>query len=255
MYDAPTHHFCTPYIITNAHSQCNQTFILRFETVVTEKTSTRSKAQKQHLVFQHYLYADDEKLTGNDFKIYLIDSNEGFVAPARNISISELHSRITFCTELVNDALNSCKKVVSMTPQNSQINTAFVLAKKYLRAALDLRGSANVAMRTANVTVQDVSSGIPGPSTATVTSETVKTSVVSTGQRKPQGQGGVATAGAEGGAAEGDTQPQGGNPDPEKLQEIPDEELKGLEDVDDPDKQSKFQSLYTNIVADLHWAQ
>ena len=221
MYDASPHHFCTAYIITNEHSQCNQTFILRFETVVTDKTSTRSKAQKQHTVFQHYLCADDEKLTRKDFKIYLIDNNEGFVAPARNISISELHSEISFCTELVNDALKSCKEVVSMTPQNSQINSAFVLAKKHLRAALDLGGSANIAIGTADVTVQDIGPGISGPSrvvpkkfksrykppTATVTSETVKTPVVSTGQTEPQGQGGVATAGAEGGAAEGDTQP------------------------------------------------
>ena len=106
--------------------------------MVTDKTATRSQAQKQHIVFQHCLCADDEKLTTKDFKIFLIDNNEGFVAPARNISISELHSEITFCNELVNDALKSCKEVVSMTPQNSQINTAFVLAKKHLRAILDL---------------------------------------------------------------------------------------------------------------------
>ena len=151
-----------------------------------------------------------------------------------------------------------------MVPQNTQINSAFVLAKKHLRAALDLGGSANV-------TVQDVSSGIPGPSrvvpkkfksrykppTATITSETVKTPVVSTGQTEPQDQGGVATAGAEGGATEGaatgDSQPQG--EDPDNLQDIPDEELEGLEDVDDPDEESKLKFLYTNIVADLHQAQ
>ena len=88
MSNAPPPHFCTTYIITKAHSQCNKIFILRFETVVTDKTATRSKAQKQHIVFQHYLCADDEKLTRKDFKIFLIDNNEGFVAPARNISIS-----------------------------------------------------------------------------------------------------------------------------------------------------------------------
>ena len=128
-------------------------------------------------------------------------------------------------------------------------------------------------METANVTVQDVSSGISGPSrvvpkkfksrykppTATVTYETVKTPVVSTGQTEAQGQGGVATAGTEGGAAEcateGDTQPQGEEPDPDKLEEISDEELEGFEDVDDPDEESKFNFLYINIVADLHWAQ
>ena len=178
-------------------------FILRFETVPTDKAATRSKAQKQHIVFQHYLCADDEKLTRKDFKIFLIDNN---VAPARNISISELHSEITFCNELVKDALNSCKEVVSMTPQNSQINSAFVPAKKHLRAALDLRGSANVAIGTANITVQDVGPGISVPPrvvpkkfksrhkpSASVTS---KTPVVSTGQTEPQDQGGVAPGGA-----------------------------------------------------------
>ena len=45
--------------------------------MVTDKTATRSKAQKQHIVFQHYLCADDEKLTRKDFKIFLIDNNEG----------------------------------------------------------------------------------------------------------------------------------------------------------------------------------
>ena len=113
--------------------------------------------------------------------------------------------------------LKSCKEVVSMTPQNSQINTAFVLAKKHLRGALDLGGSANIAIETADVTIQNIGPGISGPSrvvpkkfksrykppTATVTSETVKTPVVSTGQTEPQDQGGVAPAGAEGGAAEG----------------------------------------------------
>ena len=181
--------------------------------------------------------------------------------PQQEILVYQLHSEITFCNELVNDALKSCK-VVSMTPQNSQINTAFVLAKKHLRAALDLGGSANIAIGTADVTVQDIGPGISGPSRMVPKkfksrykppTSTVKTPVVSTGQTEPQDQGGVATAGAEGGAAEGGTQPQ--VEDPDNLKDIPDEELEGLEDVDDPDEESKFQSLYMNIVANLHQAQ
>ena len=55
------------------------TFILRYQTVPTQKT-TRSKPQKQHIVYQHHLYKDDEKLTPKDSKIFLIDNNEGFIA-------------------------------------------------------------------------------------------------------------------------------------------------------------------------------
>ena len=156
----------------------------------------RSKPVKQHIVFQHYLCHDDESLSPKEFKIFLIDNNEGFVAPARNLSISELHSEIPFCNELVKDAVKSCKEVVSMSPVNSQLNNAFVLVHKHLRAALDLGHSTNTAVGTADITVHDFGSSIshsPGVQlkkfksrhrtvTATVTS---KTPVVSTGQDEP----------------------------------------------------------------------
>lgn len=194
---------------------------------------------------------DDQQLTKKDFKIFLIDNNEGFVAPARNISIAELHSEVSFCNDLVKDAENSCKEIVSMTPPSSQLHSAFLLAHKHLRAAFNLGQSADCAVGTADITVPDIGPGIslsPGVKPkkfksrhktpiATVTS---KTPVVSTGQSEPQDQGGVATAGAP----EGDTQPQGvteDNPDPDNLAAIADEELEGLEDVDDPDEESKFE--------------
>ena len=95
-----------------------------------------------------------------DFKIFLIDNNEGFVAPARNLSISELHSEISFCNELVRDGVKSCKDVVNMTPVNSQIDSAFVFSHKHLRTALDLGHSANVAVGAAQITVHDVGPGV-----------------------------------------------------------------------------------------------
>ena len=91
-----------------------------------------------------------------DFKIFPIDNNEGFVAPARNLSISELHSEISFCNEIVRDAVKNCKGIVNMTPVNSQIHSPFGLAHKHLRAALDLGHSANVAVGAAHITVHDV---------------------------------------------------------------------------------------------------
>ena len=109
-------------------------FILRFETVPMQKSS-RSEPQKKHIVYQHYLCKDDQKLSPKDFKIFLIDNNEGFVAPARNISISELHSEISYCNEIVRDCVKSCKEVVNMTPVNSQIHSTFVLAHKHLRCS------------------------------------------------------------------------------------------------------------------------
>ena len=56
------------------------TFILRFQTVPTQK-SKRAKPQKQHIVYQHFLSKDDEQLDKKDFKIFLVDNNEAFIAP------------------------------------------------------------------------------------------------------------------------------------------------------------------------------
>ena len=78
---------------------CNiYNFILRYETVPTTKAN-RMKPEKQHIVYQHHLSKDDEKLTHMEFKIHLIDNDEGFIAPARNLSVTELHSEISFCLE------------------------------------------------------------------------------------------------------------------------------------------------------------
>ena len=228
-------------------------FILRFETVPTWKSS-RAKPQKKHIVYQHYLCKDDQKLSPRDFKIFLIDNNEGFVAPARNLCISELHSEISVCNELDRHAVKSCKEVVNMMPVNSQIHSAFVLAHKHLRAALDLWHSANVAVGAAHITVYDVGPGVSLPpgvqpkksksrhKTPTATVSKIPPNVVPTGlvAHEPQDQGGV--AGAEGGygAPEGEAQPQvvsEDNPDPDNLASIANEEL----DVADPDEESKFE--------------
>ena len=232
-------------------------FILRFETVPTQKSS-RTKPQKKHIVYQHYLCKDDQKLSPKDFKIFLIDNNEGFVAPARNISISELHSEISYCNEILRDCVKSRKEVVNMTHVNSQIHSAFVLANKHLRAALDLGHSANVAVGTAHITVHDVGPGVSLPpgvqpkkfksrhKTPTATVSKIPPNVVPIGlvAHELQDQGGV--AGAEGtyGAPEGEAQPQvviEDNPDPDNLASIADEELEGFEDVADPDEESKFE--------------
>ena len=61
---------------------------------------------------------------------------------------------------------------------------------------------------------------------------------------EPQDQGGVAGAEGGDGAPEGEAQPQGvteDNPDPDNLAAIADEELEGLQDVEDPDEESKFE--------------
>ena len=50
-----------------------------------------------------------------------------------------------------------------MTPVNSQIHSAFGLAHKHLRAALDLGHSANVAVGAAHITVHDVGPGVSLP--------------------------------------------------------------------------------------------
>ena len=50
-----------------------------------------------------------------------------------------------------------------MTPVNSQIHSAFVLAHKHLRAALDLGHSANVAVGAAQIAVHDVGPGVSLP--------------------------------------------------------------------------------------------
>ena len=191
--------------------------------------------QKKHIVYQHHLCKDDEKLGPKDFKIFLIDNNEGFVAHARNLSISELHSEISFCNELVRDGVKSCKEVVNMTPVNSQIHSACVLAHKHLRAALDLGHSANVAVGAAQIAVNDVGCGVSLKSrhkTPVATVSKIPPVVVPIGlvAHEPQDQGGVEGAEGGDGAPEGEAQSQGvteDNPDPENLAAIPNEELEG----------------------------
>ena len=144
-----------------------------------------------------------------------------------------------------------------MTPVNSQIHSAFVLAHKHLRAALDLGHSANVAVGGAQIAVHDVGPGVSLPprvkpkkfkSRHKTPAATVSTNppVVPIGlvAHEPQDQGGVAGNEGGDGAPEGETQPQGvteDNPDPDNLAAIADEELEGLEDVEDPDEESKFE--------------
>ena len=110
---------CLTKKIKQLNVTCNShNFILRYETVPTSR-GTRKKPEKQHIVYQHHLSKDDEKLTHKDFKIHLIDNNEGFIAPARNLSVTELHSEISFNLELVTDAEKSCKEIINMSPADS----------------------------------------------------------------------------------------------------------------------------------------
>ena len=92
-----------------------------------------------------------------------------------------------------------------MSPADSQIHGAFLLAHKSLRTAFDLGKSADVAMGTANIAIKDVGSVVPFPSgvqpkrfkskhkpSATVSKD--KDVVVPTGlvvAHEPQDQGGV----------------------------------------------------------------
>ena len=117
-------------------------FILRSETVPTQN-STRAKPQKQHIVYQHFLSKDNEQLDKKDFKIFLVDNNKSFVAPVQNISIAELHSELSFCTELLKDVESSCKEILNMSPPFSQLHRAFSLAQKHIRAAFSLGQSAD----------------------------------------------------------------------------------------------------------------
>ena len=191
-------------------------------------------------------------------RFFLIDNNEGFVAPARNLSISELHSEISFCNAIMRDAVKSCKEIVNMTPVNSQIHSAFGLAHKHLRAALDLGHSANVAVGAAHITVHDFGPGVSLPpgvqpkkfksrhKTPTATVSKISPNVVPTGlvAHEPQDQGGVEGEECTCGAPEGEAQTQvvtEDNPDPDNLAAIGEEELEGLEYVADPDEKSKFE--------------
>ena len=106
---------------------------------------------------------DDEQLDKKDFKIFLVDNNEGFVAPVRNISIAELHSEVSFCTELLKDVESSCKEILNMSPPSSQLHSAFLLAQKHIRAAFSLGHSADCAVGTANITVSDTDPGVSFP--------------------------------------------------------------------------------------------
>ena len=241
----------TPFLtkeIKQVNVTCNiHNFILRYET----KVPSRRKPEKQHIVYQHIVYQhivlseDDEKLTHKEFKIHLIDNNERFTAPARNLSVTELHSEISFCLELVSDAEKSCKEMIKMSPAVSQIHGVFLLAHESLRTALDLGKSADVAIGTANMAIKDVGSVVPFPSgvqpkwfknnhkpSATVSKD--KDVVLPTGlvvAHEPQDQGGV--EGAEGGGPQGEQIPG-------ELAGIPDEELEGLEEVEDPAEDSKL---------------
>ena len=80
--------------------------------------------------------------------------------------------------------------------------------------------------------------------TPTATVSKIPPNVVPTGlvAHEPQDQGGVAEAEGGDGSPEGKAQPQIVSEDnPDNLASIADEELQGLEDVADPDEESKFQ--------------
>ena len=224
-------------------------FILRFETVPTQK-STRAKPQKEHIVYQHFLSKDDEQLDKKDFKIFLVDNNEGFVAPARNISIAELHSEVAFCTELLKDVQSSCKEILNMSPPSSQLHSAFLMAQKHIRAAFSLGQSADCAVGTADVTVCDIGPGVsfpPGVKPKKFKSRHLPTSTQSSANpfvptglvanvSEPQDQGGVQEGQVPECAVDA-PEPQ----DPDELAAIPEEELEGLEDVYDPQDESKVK--------------
>ena len=145
--------------IKQVNVTCNiHNFILRYETKASRRKPEKQHIVYQHIVYQHHLSEDDEKLTHKEFKIHLIDNNERFTAPARNLSVTELHSEISFCLELVSDAEKSCKEMIKMSPAVSQIHGVFLLAHESLRTALDLGKSADVAIGTANMALKDVGS-------------------------------------------------------------------------------------------------
>ena len=117
------------------------------------------------------------------------------------------------------DGVKSCKEVVNMTPVNSQIHSAFVLAHKHLRAALDLGHSANVAVGAAQITVHDVGPSVYLPpavkpkkfkSRHKTTVAQIPPVVVPTGlaDHESQDQGGVEGAEDGDGAPEGEAQPR-----------------------------------------------
>ena len=120
--------------------------------------SQQGPNHRNSTVYQHFLSKDDEQLDKKDF--FLVDNNEGFVAPARNISIAELHSEVSFCTKLLKDVESSCKEILNMSPPSSQLHSAFLLAQKHIRAAFSLGQSADCAVGTANITVSDIGPGV-----------------------------------------------------------------------------------------------
>ena len=144
-----------------------------------------------------------------------------------------------------------------MTPANSQIHSAFVLAHKHLRAALDLGYSANVAVGAAHIAVPNIGPGVSLPpgvqpkkfksrhkTPASTVCKNPNPIAVSTGlvAHQPQDFGGVkgAEGDATGGGTEGDTQAEAvTEADPDNLEGISEKELEGLEEVDDPDEESK----------------
>ena len=224
-------------------------FILRFETVPTQK-STRAKPQKQHIVYQQFLSKDDEQLDKKDFKVFLVDNNEGFIAPARNISIAELHSEVSFCTELLEDVESSCKEILNMSPPSSQLLSAFLLAQKHIRPAFSLGQSADCAVGTTNITVSYIDPDVSFPpsvkhkkfksrhlptSTQSSANPMVPTGLVAN-VSEPQDQGGVEEGQMPEGAVDAPN-PQ----DPDELAALPEEELEGLEEVYDPQEESKVK--------------
>ena len=141
-----------------------------------------------------------------------------------------------------------------MSPADSQIHGAFLLAHKSLRTALDLGKSADVAMGTANIAIKDVGSALLSLSLLEYNLKGLRVNinpvqpvtkdtdvVVPTGlvvAHEPQDQGGV--EGTEGGGPQGEQMP-------DELAEIPDEELEGCEEVEDPAEDSKL-NLFVQIL-------
>ena len=53
-------------------------------------------------------------------RYFLVHNNQGFVAPARNMSKQELHSEISYCTDLLTDAQKSCKEIEKMSSKSTR---------------------------------------------------------------------------------------------------------------------------------------
>ena len=137
-----------------------------------------------------------------------------------------------------------------MSPPSSQLHSAFLLAQKHIRAAFSLGQSADCAVGTANITVSDIGPGVsflPSVKPKKFKSRHLPTSTQSSANpmvptglvanvSEPQDQGGVKEGQVPEGAVDAPN-PQ----EPDELAAIPEEELEGLEEVYDPQEESKVK--------------